>query len=136
MNKIYNPIYIQNYNIYDIFYNDRGNIVIIKPGHCNINNIRMNNNGILVNFEVEICSHGHVCIYYLDNEDFTYNEDKIYDIIIDNEIVSTKINKYPDFENEIIMSTVVKNEDKYILQWIKYHNKAGMFCAKLSHFLF
>ena len=126
MNKIYNPIYIQNYNIYDIFYNDRGNIVIIKPGHCNINNIRMNNNGILVNFEVEICSHGHVHIYYLHNEDFIYYEDKIYDIIIDNEIVSTKINKYPDFENEIIMSTVVKNEDKYILQWIKYHNNLGI----------
>ena len=126
MNKIYNPIYIKNYNIYDLFYNDRGNIVIIKPRHCNINNVRMFSNGILLHFEVEICSHGHTHIYYLHNDDFIYYEDKIYDIIIDNEIVSTKINKYPDFENEIIMSTVVKNEDKYILQWIKYHNNLGI----------
>ena len=31
MTTIYNPIFIKNYNIYDIFYNDRGNIIIIKP---------------------------------------------------------------------------------------------------------
>jgi hypothetical protein len=41
MTTIYNPIFIKNYNIYDIFYNDRGNIIIIKPGHCKINNIRI-----------------------------------------------------------------------------------------------
>ena len=126
MNTIYNPIFIKNYNIYDIFYNDRGNIIIIKPGHCKINNIRMYINDILLNFQVEICSHGHAHIYYLYNETFVYDENKTYDIIIDDENVTTKINNYPKFENEIIMSTIVKNEDKYILQWIQYHNKLGI----------
>ena len=109
MTTIYNPIFIKNYNIYDIFYNDRGNIIIIKPGHCKINNIRMYINDILLNFQVEICSHGHAHIYYLYNETFVYDENKTYDIIIDDENVTTKINNYPKFENEIIMSTIVKN---------------------------
>jgi hypothetical protein len=126
MTTIYNPIFIKNYNIYDIFYNDRGNIIIIKPGHCKINNIRIYINDILLNFQVEICSHGHAHIYCLYNETFVYDENKTYDIIIDDENVTTKINNYPKFENEIIMSTIVKNEDKYILQWIQYHNKLGI----------
>ena len=83
-------------------------------------------NDILLNFQVEICSHGHAHIYYLYNETFVYDENKTYDIIIDDENVTTKINNYPKFENEIIMSTIVKNEDKYILQWIQYHNKLGI----------
>ncbi len=126
MNTIYNPIFITNYNIYDIFYNDRGGIIIIKPGHCKINNIRMYINDILLHFQVEICSHCHTHIYMLYNDNFVYDKNKTYEIIIDDKNITTKINNYPKFENEIIMSTIVKNEDKYILQWIKYHNILGI----------
>lgn len=151
-NTMYTPIFIKNYNIYDIFYNDTGNIIIIQSGnsqpiytpinrnrqliynvpikiqerHGKINNIRMYINNRLLQFNVEICPHNHTHIYSLYNSDFLYNENNIYQFIIDNEIIKTKINKYPKFENEIIMSTIVKNEDKYILQWINYHNKLGI----------
>ena len=83
-------------------------------------------NDILLNFQVEICSHGHTHIYMLYNDNFVYDKNKTYEIIIDDKNITTKINNYPKFENEIIMSTIVKNEDKYILQWIKYHNILGI----------
>jgi hypothetical protein len=62
----------------------------------------------------------------LYNDNFVYDKNKTYEIIIDDKNITTKINNYPKFENEIIMSTIVKNEDKYILQWIKYHNILGI----------
>jgi hypothetical protein len=62
----------------------------------------------------------------LYNDNFVYDKNKTYEIIIDDKNITTKINNYPKFENEIIMSTIVKNEDKYILQWIQYHNKLGI----------
>ena len=36
------------------------------------------------------------------------------------------INKYSSFENELIMSTMVKDEDAYILQWIDFHRQLGV----------
>ena len=45
---------------------------------------------------------------------------------INGQIVTTEVNKYPDFENEIIMSTIVCDEDDHIKQWIKFHNNIGV----------
>ena len=36
------------------------------------------------------------------------------------------MNKYPEFNNEIVFSTIVKNEDQYIRQWIDYHYHLGV----------
>ena len=36
------------------------------------------------------------------------------------------INKYPTFENEIIMSTQVCKEDDYIIRWIEYYKMLGV----------
>lgn len=124
--NIYNPIYIEKYNIYDIFYNDIGNIVIIQPCENNPNSINLNINNKFLNFNIEICPHNHTHIYYLNENSFIYNDNIEIELYIDNDKITTKINKYPIFENEIIMSTIVKDEDKYILQWINYHNKLGI----------
>ena len=47
-------------------------------------------------------------------------------LLINNEKVYTRINKYLEFPDEIIMSTIVKNEDNYLLQWINYHMSLGV----------
>ena len=41
-------------------------------------------------------------------------------------LLNTKINIYPNFKDEIIMSTIVKDEDNIIVQWIEYHKLLGI----------
>lgn len=40
--------------------------------------------------------------------------------------INTEVNKYPTFKDEIILSTMVYNEDNYIRQWIKFHKNIGI----------
>ena len=122
----YIPIHIEKYYIYDIFYNDRGHIVVIHPSENAPNTISMYNNSQILNFQVEMCPHNHTRIYYLCDARFLLKENENVDLIINDEKINTKINKYPTFDNEIIMSTLVKNEDKYIIQWINYHTHLGI----------
>jgi hypothetical protein len=57
------------------------------------------------------------------NKNFTETVDiYINDILIKD----LKVNKYPSFQNEIIMSTIVKNVDEYIVQWIEYNKLLGI----------
>jgi hypothetical protein len=117
------PIYIEKYNIYDIYHNDNNNIIIISPMEKNELIIKYNNNI----FNVNSCLHNHTYIYVLPNKiDYI---DKI-ELNINNEIIETKVNKYPEFKDKIIFSTIVLNEDNYIIQWINYHYKIG-----ISHFI-
>ena len=59
-----NPIYIQKYNIYDIFHNDNNNIIIISPMEQSQLVINHKN----INFDVNICSHNHTYIYVLQKQ--------------------------------------------------------------------
>jgi hypothetical protein len=118
-----NPIYIQKYNIYDIFHNDNNNIIIISPMEQSQLVINYKN----INFDVNICSHNHTYIYVLQKQIDYINQ---IELTINSEIIETKVNKYQEFKDKIIFSTIVLNEDNYIVQWINYHYKIG-----ISHFI-
>lgn len=115
----YTPIYIKEFNLYDIFHNDNNNIIIVSPGYNKSFNIKYKNNL----FDIHFCKDKHTHIYVLTDE-IEYNEE--IEINIDGKNIYTKVNKYPCFKDEIIMSTMVYNEDNYIRQWINFHNNIGI----------
>lgn len=116
------PNFIEEFNIYDIFYNDDNKLIIIIPSEkepYKINYISLDNK--ILNFILYKCPHNHTYIYSLDIE-YTHN----IKISINNNIINTYANRYPIFKDEIIFSTEVKNEDNYIKTWIDYHLKIGI----------
>lgn len=119
---IYNPIYIKEFNIYDIFYNDLKQIVIISPSENDPLDIKLKYHNNIYNFNLEKCPHNHTYIYYCNLNKY---KSKV-NLILNNTEKNVQVNKYPRFKNEIIMSTLVKNEDNYIIQWINYHIKLGV----------
>jgi len=121
MNYIY-PIYIEKFYIYDIFHNDNNQLIIITPYIPNAHTIKyISNENKILTFNLYKCPHNHTYIYSL-NIDFNEN----IKISIDDSIIETFVNKYPNFKNEIIFSTMVKNEDNYIKQWINFHLNIGI----------
>ena len=101
-----NPIYIQKYNIYDIFHNDNNNIIIISPMEQSQLVINYKN----INFDVNICSHNHTYIYVLQKQIDYINQ---ITLTINSEIIETKVNKYQEFKDKIIFSTIVLNEENF-----------------------
>ena len=117
------PIFIEKFNIYDIFYNDNTELIIITPYITEpyiINYISHENN--ILTFDLYKCPHNHTFIYSLLNVDYNQN----VKLMINNYIFETFVNKYPNFKDEIIFSTIVKDEDDFILSWIKYHLILGV----------
>lgn len=120
-----NPYKILNYNIYDVFYNtNEKNYVLI--GYQNIINFSYNIYLIIDNikykFNVYVCSHGHSLIYTCNNN---IKLDKI-SLLIENNLLETNVNFYEEYPDEIIMSTLILNENAYIKQWIKYNLILGI----------
>ena len=111
------PSAIEEYKIYDIFHNDNGNLIIISPLIDPI--LQIEHIGKM--FSCNECSDNHTRIYFLESE---YNE--IVELKINGNNIKTKVNKYPEFKDEIIFSTLVKNEEAYILQWIDYYMNIGV----------
>ena len=119
---MYKPNYIKKYNIYDIFYNTLNQIIIIIPIRCSRKvDIYYLNENVNNKFNLASCPHGHTYIYSL-NTQYTNN----IKLMIDNDIIETFINKYPDLNDNILLSTMVKNEDNYIKQWIEFHKSIGV----------
>jgi hypothetical protein len=124
MTSYFIPNFIEKYLIYDILYNDNGELIIITPHkilpppHIQLYD---NDNNNVINFLLIICPHNNSAVYKLK-----YQYKKNITLIINNEKVNTYVNKYPEFIDEIIMSTVVKNEDNYIKQWIEYHKNLNV----------
>lgn len=116
---IYNPISINEFEIYDIFHNTSDNIVIISPWSPKQLSIKYKNK----KFDMYICPHTHTVIYVLKYK-ITYTD--VIELNIDDKTIKTPINKYPDFKDEILMSTIVYNEDNYINQWITFHHNLGV----------
>jgi hypothetical protein len=116
------PISILTYNIYDILYNDNNELIIIAPYRPNPNTIKYisHENNILI-FDLYKCPHNHTYIYSL-RVDYSQR----IKISINDVIIETNVNKYPTFKDEIIFSTIVKNEDEFIPGWIDYHIKLGV----------
>ena len=111
---MYIPIHIDIFQIYDILYN--GKLIIIRPAEYPLdiycNNTKMN---------VYTCPHNHTYIYSLKIQ-FSSN----ISLSINKQTINTPVNVYPEFKDEIIMSTLVKNENDYIKPWIDFHLNIGI----------
>lgn len=127
MDNYYIPTYIPEYHIYDILYNDNNEFIIITPGptpdrviipdRTRELTIRYDNQ----TFEVIKCKENHTFIYRLKS-----NYSETITLVINGNSITTRVNKYPEFPNDILLSTEVKDEDAYILQWIEYHKRLGV----------
>lgn len=110
--------------IYDIFHNDNNKLIIIMPAEIDPPDIEYINDKMNLKFNLHICPHKHTFIYELLSETQYVENIKL---LINNKIfIYVKVNKYPEFKNEIIMSTIVLNEDNYIRQWIEFHLNIGI----------
>jgi len=117
-----NPTFIEKYLIYDVFYNDLNQYVLISP-KINNYNISINIKNNTYNLKLISCAHNHTNVYISNELEY----ESIIDIIINNDTCkNVKVNKYSNFSNKILMSTIVKNEDNYICQWIEYHKFLGV----------
>ena len=109
------PNHIVKYNIYDIFYNDT-KLIIIRPMELlldiYVGDKKMN---------MYTCPHSHTYVYTLK---IPYTKTIV--LRINSEVIHTYVNTYPICKNEIIMTTLVKNEDNYIKQWIDFHLHIGI----------
>ena len=120
---VYNPIYLKDINIYDVFYNNY-QLVIILPMEIHAPIIKIKS----INKDEEIfnciqCPHKHNYVYTLVKDNYI----EYIDLIINNIFYKNiKVNKYPEFKNEIIYSTEVKNVDNFIIPWIDYHLFLGI----------
>ena len=121
---MYKPIFIEGgiNNIYDIFINDNNYLIIILPYSGKAPIIKYIGESIIP-FILKICPHRHTYIYISDRK-VEYEE--TITLEINENKIETRVNKYPEFKDEIIMSTLVKNEDNYIRQWIKFHLNIGI----------
>ena len=110
--------------IYDVFHNDNNKLIIIMPAECNpplINYIYHKSN---IQFKLYVCPHKHTYIY---EALFKTKYIKNIQLFINGNIINNiNVNKYPEFKNEIIMSTIVLHEDTVIRQWIKFHIHIGI----------
>lgn len=109
------PCLIKEYKIYDIFHN--GNIIIISPYSAPLLEVSYQGKP----FNLNECPDKNARIYFLEAK---YNN--TIELIINGSSILTRVNKYPEFENEIIFSTLVKNEEPYIKQWIEYYLNLGV----------
>lgn len=116
---IYNPISLEEFKIYDIYHNTSGHIIIISPWDSKTLDIKYKNRKL----DTKSCPHKHTIVYEL-KEKISYTD--IIELSINDKIISTRVNKYPDFKDEIIMSTMVYNEDNYVRQWIEFHLNIGV----------
>ena len=112
--------------IYDIFYNYQGKLIIIMPHVIHPPDIKFIHSTKKPpgTFKLSRCPDKHIFIYKsrLETQYKTYFEL----IINDDERFNVKVNKYPEFKDEILMSTMVYNEDNYIRQWINFHLNLGV----------
>lgn len=124
------PTHIQDCYIYDAYYNDNNQYVFIMAflmkslpsiyiedfdGTCN------------THIEKDPRIYRHTIVHTYDHN--IYKD--LLNIRIDNILYeNVVVNKYPTYYNKIIASTIVKHEDAYIRQWIKYHLFIG-----IQHFI-
>ena len=113
------PTFIDKYNIYDIFYvNDHVHIITPTPSSYDDKMCKLN---ISCDEQVFYRTSISSLIYRLRCDYKEYINLRIND----ENISHVKVNKYPDFNNDVVLATMVKNEDNYIVQWIEYHLYIG-----------
>ena len=127
MSKYFIPTTLSNYRINDVFYSDTGVLTIILWGTSFQPKIKWVD--LLTNQQFElnktVFTAGHACIYRLDNT-IIHDQSSEIQLAINDELITLHVNSYPQFPGEIIMSTLVKNEDNYLKQWIDYYLRLGV----------
>jgi len=108
--------------IYDVLHNDENQLVIIMPSSRRLGIYKVDGEN-KKKFTFHQCGHGHTYVYILEEE--TKYEENIK-LLIDNVSIETRVKKYKCYEDKILMSTMVYNEDNYIRQWIKFHKNMGV----------
>jgi len=117
----HNPIHLEQFPIYDIFHNDNDTMIIITPYTKTPLSLSLLSDNIKTSFNIASCPHNHTIIYTLK-----MNYEKQVTLCVNDSMIETSVNKYPSFKDEIIVSTIVKDEDDFILPWIKYHISIGV----------
>ena len=108
--------------IYSALYNDLGQVVIICPHTIN-QNLYLLSNDIKLIFDRYFCSHGHSTIFVLDGQ--AYNK-KINIQVDDFDAEYINLYQYESCKELLLMSTIIRNEDEYIIHWIEYHSILGV----------
>jgi len=75
----------------------------------------------ILTFDLYKCPFERTLVYSVNVE-----YDQNIRLMINDYIIETIVNKYPTFNDEIIFSTIVKDEDDFILSWIDYHLRLGI----------
>ena len=115
-------LYYPSHLIYDIFHNDRNQVVIVAPSERPPYDVHMvGPDGQKRVFERRQCPHNHTYIFLL-----TADYENTVTLYIDGTTWETPVNKYPVFGDEIVMATLVKDEDEYVPAWIQFHRKLGV----------
>lgn len=117
------PIHIKDYNIYDVLYNDNGEFVIVTPGITEsfVPSVQLKIQYEDNVFDCFMCSYNYTNIYKLKAN---YKEN--ITLTIDGNIINTRVNKYPEFPNEMLFTTEIKDFDDYIIRWIDFHKRLGI----------
>lgn len=118
---IYSPTKIKELRIYDVFHNDEGKLVVIIPIVKNNIPPTIKYKNMILNLKV--CSHKLTWIFISEQ---TFSFEQNIEVTINDKIIKLNVSKYPEFKDEIIMSTLVLNEDNYIRQWISFHLRLGV----------
>ena len=141
---IYHPIHIPEWYIYDCFYSASGELVIISAAEI----VQAPRIWLILDlvskteqeFRVDICPARHTYVYRLSQlegkakqvSDLIDTEKQEINIRIQQEIlkkdtiITLKPNRYPSYANQVIMTTMVKQEDNIIRTWIDFHMRLGI----------
>lgn len=116
------PVSHDSFFIYDVGYSDSKKFIVICWGNRSDQEILISlDSGKTFNkMNISACSHKHSTVYSFSGE---YCSNIV--LKIGSEKLKTSVNKYPSFEGKTVMSTMVKNEDNYITQWIDFHLSIG-----------
>jgi hypothetical protein len=123
------PIYHEKFGIYDVSYNGTSYIIVVN--YIKNYNIQLNGKSF-TKYQPDRKSkyrRRSKLIKYSCNHDVYVCTDVYMPVItltINGIKLVTDVNTYPNLENEIVMSTLVLNEDKYITQWIEYYRMFGI----------
>lgn len=97
---------VSDENVYDVFYNGTEFVVITRQSkHKELG------------WDTIQCTHGHTTLYIKKGNfcDTVYFNGNTY-----------PVNTFPKYRDEIIMMTILLNEDDHIIQWIEHHMKLGV----------
>jgi hypothetical protein len=110
---------------YSVVYNDVEEYVIISPKFKN-HRVKFLINDTIIDSKLIECEHKHTNVYISVKSGISYYE--YIDIQVDENYILEKVqvSKFPSLVDKIVFSTLVKNEQKVIRQWIDYHHILGV----------